>query len=57
MLSKQGFTDAQIKEIMDFFNDNFDKFPEHSLRMIEKIARIYRAVKDWKVSAARFCFK
>lgn len=57
MLKNQGFSDKEIADIMEFFNDNFDKFSEHSLRMIEKLSRIYRAVEDWKISAARFCFR
>lgn len=57
MLSKQGLTDEEIDVIMDFFMENYDKFTEHSLRMVEKIARIYKAVDDWKVGVARFCFK
>lgn len=57
MLKNQGFSDSEIAEIMEFFHTNFDKFREVSLRMIEKIARIYRAVPDWQKSARTFCFK
>lgn len=57
MLKNQGFKDSEVEEIMEFFDTNFDKFREVSLRMIEKIARIYRAVPDWQKSARTFCFK
>lgn len=57
MLKNQGFSESEIAEIMGFFDENFDKFRELTLRMIEKIARIYRAVPDWKKSVKKFCFK
>lgn len=57
MLTNQGFSDSEVAEIMSFFEENFDKFRELSLRMIEKIARIYRAVPDWQKSVKKFCFK
>jgi hypothetical protein len=57
MLAKQGFSATEVAEIMEFFEQNFDKFTEYSLRMIEKVARIYRAVPDWKVGVKNFCFR
>lgn len=57
MLTNQGYSKSEETEIMEFVDENFDKLRETSLRMIEKIARIYRAVPDWKTSAKTFCFK
>jgi len=57
MLKNQGFSDAEVHEIMSFFDDNFDKFREVSLRMIEKMSRLYRAVPDWQNAVENFCFK
>jgi hypothetical protein len=58
MLQVQGFNIHEEKEIMEFFESNVDKFYEVSLRMIEKVAKIYRALPNsWEVSARRVCFK
>lgn len=57
MLSSQGYADHEVEEIMEFFDDNFDKFREVSLRMIEKVARLYRAVPDWQPAVENFCFR
>lgn len=57
MLKNQGFSEHEITEIMEFFDENFESFREVSLRMIEKIARIYRAVPTWRTSIPSFCFK
>ncbi len=57
MLQNQGFNIDEEQEILEFFEQNIDSFQEISLRMIEKISRIYRAIPDWKVSVRRVCFK
>jgi hypothetical protein len=58
MLQVQGFNIYEEKEIMEFFETNLDNFYEISLRMVEKIAKLYRAIPNgWQVSARRVCFK
>nr|QMP83060.1 MAG: hypothetical protein [Caudoviricetes sp.] len=57
MLQVQGFNIDEEQEILEFVEDNLDSLQEISLRMVEKIARIYRAIPDWKVSVRRVCFK
>lgn len=58
MLSNQGFSKSEEEEILGFIESNSKNLQELSLRMVEKIARIYRALPNsWEKSARRFCFK
>lgn len=56
MLRDQGFTQHQEDEIMEFVEDNVDKFRELSLRMIEKVSALYRANnQNWKKLVRSVC--
>lgn len=58
MLREQGFTDSQESEIMEFFEENLNKMRELSLRMVEKIAALYRTnPSKWKKLATTVCCK
>jgi hypothetical protein len=58
MLSDKGFSKSEETEIVTFVNDNMDKLTELSLRMVEKIAALYRAnPSNWVKLVKTVCFK
>jgi len=58
MLVNAGFSRNEQDEILEFIESNSKSLQELSLRMVEKISRIYRALPDsWEKSARRFCFR
>lgn len=58
MLREMGINQAQEKEILGFMEDNLDKLIEVSLRMIEKIASLYKAKPDtWQKICKTVCLK
>lgn len=58
MLRNLGFTSTEESEIIEFVETNVDKLTELSLRMIEKIAALYRAnPSNWEKLVKTVCFK
>lgn len=58
MLSREGFTDLEALEIVDFVEDNTEKLRELSLRMVVKLAGLFRMnKKSWKDLAAVTCMR
>jgi hypothetical protein len=58
MLRNKGFNREQENEIMKFIEDNMNELSELSLRMVEKIAALYRSNhKDWVKLVKATCFK
>lgn len=46
LLSSKGYDDMEQYEIMDFIEENIDKMRDTSLRMVEKVASLYRIESD-----------
>lgn len=58
MLREKGFTSNEESQIMEFVESNLDKFQELSLRMVEKIAALFKSSpKNWEKLCAAVCFK
>lgn len=58
MLKDKGFTKEEQDSIMEFVSDNKDKFTELSLRMVEKVAALYRSnPNNWEKLVRSVCFK
>lgn len=58
MLTREGFTDLESIEIVDFVEQNTDKLRELSLRMVVKLAGLFRMNrKTWKELAAVTCMR
>jgi hypothetical protein len=58
LLRNQGISQHAEKEIMQFINDHLDNFTELSLRMVEKIARLFVASpKSWQKIVKATCWK
>lgn len=58
MLENAGFSKKEETQILSYIETHQDKFRELSLRMVEKVARIYRALPDtWERDVRKFCFK
>jgi hypothetical protein len=58
MLQEKGFNIYEEKEIMTYVEENMDKLSELSLRMVEKIAALFRAnPSNWKKLVRAVCFK
>jgi len=58
MLSRDGFTDPESREIVSFVEQNADKLRELSLRMVVKLAGLFRMNRQsWKELAAVTCMR
>lgn len=58
MLQRYGFTEEQKDEILTFVYDNQDRLRELSLRMVSKIADLYKmSPKRWKQLAENTCIR
>lgn len=57
MLRDKGISRIEEDEILEFMEDNIDRLVEVSLRMVEKIASLYRASDDWKKLCRTVCLK
>ena len=58
MLKDMGITKPQEIEILKFMEDNLDRLVEVSLRMVEKIALLYKAMPNtWRKRCERVCLK
>lgn len=58
MLSRDGFTDAEAREIVSFVEQNTDRLRELSLRMVVKLAGLFRMNRaSWKDLAAVTCMR
>jgi hypothetical protein len=58
LLVDKGINEEQQHEIMDFMAENMDKITELSLRMVEKIAYIYKSrPTTWKKLCRQVCLK
>lgn len=58
MLTEKGFTLAQQSEIMEFVETHMNQLSELSLRMVEKIAALFRAnPNNWEKLVKAVCFK
>jgi hypothetical protein len=55
MLRNRGLTHEQEAEVMDFIRENLDGFRELSLRMVEKVAALYKTNKEWKKLVRSVC--
>lgn len=58
LLESKGIDESEQEEIMEFIEENLDKMRDMSLRMVEKIAVLYRIEPDqWQTLARGLCFK
>lgn len=58
MLRDKGFSQSEESEILEFVESNMEKLTELSLRMIEKIAALFRAnPSNWEKLVKTVCFK
>lgn len=58
MLSRDGFTDSEANEIVNFVEENMNNLRELSLRMVVKLAGLLRMNRDsWKDLAAVTCMR
>jgi len=58
MLREKGFSSSEESIIMEFVESNVDNLRELSLRMVEKIASLFKLNKDnWKILAKTVCCK
>jgi predicted choloylglycine hydrolase len=58
MLRNLGFNQKEQNDILSFMEENIDKFTELSLRMVEKIAALYKAnPSTWEKLTKTVCFK
>lgn len=58
MLKNRGFDDDEEAEIIDFIKENKEGLREMSLRMVSKIADLYKiSPKRWKDIASNTCMK
>ena len=57
MLTEQGFSKSEEKELMTFITDNQDRLRELSLRMVIKLAGLMRMGGDWMKMARATCMK
>ena len=58
MLIEKGFTISEQNEIMSFVEDNIDNLSELSLRMVEKIASLFKSnPNNWDKLVRAVCFK
>lgn len=58
MLENAGFNLVEEVEIISFLEENITKFSDISLRMVEKIAALYRAnPTNWQKLCRAVCFK
>lgn len=58
MLREKGFSSSEESIIMEFVESNVDNLRELSLRMVEKIASLFKLNKDnWKLLAKTVCCK
>jgi hypothetical protein len=58
LLSSKGFADEEQTEIMEFIETNIDRLRDMSLRIVEKIASLYRIhPDDWQTLVRGVCFR
>ena len=58
MLSREGFTDSEAREIVSFVEQNTEKLRELSLRMVVKLAGLFRMNRaSWKELATVTCMR
>lgn len=58
MLSGRGFSDLETTLIMEFIRNNMDSLRELSLRMVVKLANLYRMDRvNWQKLARQTCFR
>lgn len=58
MLQKYGFSELQKEEILEYVYDNQDRLRELSLRMVSKIADLYKmSPKRWRELAENTCIR
>lgn len=58
MLTREGFSDTEAREIVSFIEDNMDRLRELSLRMVVKVAGLFRMDRSsWKDLAAVTCMR
>lgn len=58
MLKDKGFNSLQEEEIMEFVQNNMNELSELSLRMVEKIAALYKSnPNNWVKLVKATCFK
>lgn len=58
MLSRDGFSDTEAAEIVSFVEDNMNRLRELSLRMVVKVAGLFRMDRSaWKELAAVTCMR
>lgn len=58
MLVRYGFTDEDKKEVIEFIDENKNRFRELSLRMVSKLADLKKMDKKrWKEYATNTCMK
>jgi hypothetical protein len=58
LLESKDFTTDEQHEIMDFIEENIDKMRDMSLRMVEKVASLYRIEPDqWQTLVRGVMFK
>lgn len=58
LLESKGFSEDEQEEIMDFIEHNIDKMRDMSLRMVEKVASLFRIEPDqWQTLVRGVMFK
>lgn len=58
MLKNKGFNQQEENSILQFINDNKDNLSELSLRIVEKVAALYRSnPSNWQKLVRAVCFK
>ena len=58
MLEQKGFNQFEVDEIMDFIEQHMEELTELSLRMVEKIAALFRSNhNNWEKLVKAVCFK
>lgn len=57
MLAEHGLNEEQAEEVVEFVRDHSDTLRELSLRMVAKIAGLYKAGPSWKRIALVTCCK
>jgi len=58
LLESKGISEIEQVEIMEFIEDNIDRMRDMSLRMVEKVASLYRIEPDnWQTLVRGVCFK
>lgn len=58
LLESKGISEIEQIEIMEFIEDNLERMRDMSLRMVEKVASLYRIEPDnWQTLVRGVCFK